>query len=62
VTDAVIHLANLRKGYRMRGEDVLAVSDLTMEVRVGRPRRLDLKAKGATRRVYAADLDLLCME
>ena len=35
MTDAFIHLANVRKVYRTRGEEFLAVSDVTMDVRAG---------------------------
>jgi len=33
--DAFIHLENVRKVYRTRGEEFLAVSDVTMDVRIG---------------------------
>jgi hypothetical protein len=62
VTDAFIHLADLRKVYRMRGEDFLAVSNLTMEVRLGSSPPARPQGHAAPRRVYAADLYLLGME
>jgi hypothetical protein len=62
VTDAFIHLADLRKVYPMRGEDFRAVSDLTMEVRRGSSPPARPQGHEAPRRVYAADLYRLGME